>query len=86
MFDSGVKLQVLKKGTMFPSRALKLYELFISYPSIEALPEDVRLRLEKQVFRKTLAQVWEETVDFTAAELTAALVAEGLPQIVATFG
>ena len=50
MFESGVKLQVLKKGTMFPSRAAKLYELFLQYPSLDALPADVRSRLEKQVF------------------------------------
>jgi len=65
MFDEGVKLQVLKKGTMFPSRALKLYELFISYPSLEALPAETVKKLEKTVFRKTIAQVWDETVDFT---------------------
>merc|ERR1719424_1723406 len=50
MFESGVKLQVLKKGTMFPSRALKLYELFLAYPSLDAIPADVRQRLEKTVF------------------------------------
>jgi len=65
MFDEGVKLQVLKKGTMFPSRALKLYELFISYPSLEALPEKEVAKLEKSVFRKPISQVWDETVDFT---------------------
>merc|ERR1719393_1099013 len=47
MFEAGVKLQVLKKGTMFPSRALKLYELFLAYPSLDAIPADVRQRLEK---------------------------------------
>jgi len=69
MFESGVKLQVLKKGTMFPSRALKLYELFIEYPSVEAIPTEVRERLEKTVFRKTFATVWQETVDFTLNQL-----------------
>ena len=28
MFEMGVKLQVLKRGTMFPMRAQKLYELY----------------------------------------------------------
>ena len=65
MFDEGVKLQVLKKGTMFPSRALKLYELFISYPSLDALPKETVAKLEKTVFRKPISQVWDETVDFT---------------------
>jgi PfaD family protein len=69
MFESGVKLQVLKKGTMFPSRALKLYELFLEYPSIEAIPKKDRERLEKTVFRKKLDTVWQETVDFTLNQL-----------------
>jgi len=69
MFESGVKLQVLKKGTMFPSRALKLYELFLAYPSLDAIPADVRQRLEKTVFRKPIDTVWQETVDFTLNQL-----------------
>src|SRR5579883_2548942 len=64
MFEMGVKLQVLKRGTMFPLRAQKLYELYRTYDSIENIPLPEREKLEKQVFRKTLAQVWEETVTY----------------------
>ncbi|MBR8835375.1 MAG: PfaD family polyunsaturated fatty acid/polyketide biosynthesis protein [Stigonema ocellatum SAG 48.90 = DSM 106950] len=64
MFEMGVKLQVLKKGTMFPLRAQKLYEIYRSYDSIEDIPVLEREKLEKQIFRKTLAQVWEETVAY----------------------
>ena len=31
MFEMGVELQVLKRGTMFPMRAKKLYELYKKY-------------------------------------------------------
>jgi len=64
MFDQGVQLQVLKKGTMFPSRAKKLWELFIAYPSLEAIPAQMMERLEKQTFKKTVAQIWAETRSF----------------------
>jgi len=64
MFDQGVELQVLKKGTMFPSRAKKLYELFCKYSSFEDMPEEEVKRLEKRTFRKSVAEVWEETKDF----------------------
>jgi trans-AT polyketide synthase, acyltransferase and oxidoreductase domains len=64
MFEMGVKLQVLKRGTMFPMRAQKLYELYRTYDSIEAIPLAEREKLEKQVFRKTLAEVWEGTVTY----------------------
>ncbi len=40
MFEMGVKVQVLKRGTMFAMRAAKLYELYRTYPSLEALPDD----------------------------------------------
>ncbi|BCL34610.1 PfaD family polyunsaturated fatty acid/polyketide biosynthesis protein [Nostoc sp. MS1] len=64
MFEMGVKLQVLKRGTMFAMRAQKLYELYRSYDSIEAIPQAEREKLEKQVFRKTIAEVWEGTAAY----------------------
>merc|ERR1719472_47274 len=69
MFDQGVHLQVLKKGTMFPARAKKLYEIFVQYPSLDAIPADVSARLEKQVFRKPMQTIWDETVAFTLNQL-----------------
>ena len=42
MFELGVKLQVLKRGTMFAARANKLYELYRAHDSLEAMPADVR--------------------------------------------
>ena len=61
MFEMGVKVQVIKRGTMFSMRAAKLYELYKVYNSIEELPVAERDKLEKTVFRKSLDQVWEET-------------------------
>jgi trans-AT polyketide synthase, acyltransferase and oxidoreductase domains len=64
MFEMGVKLQVLKRGTMFPMRAQKLYELYRNYNSIEEIPQAEREKIEKQIFRKTLAEVWEGTASY----------------------
>ncbi len=66
MFEMGVKVQVLKRGTMFPMRAAKLYDLYRAYPSLEALPEAERATLEKQFFRATLEAVWQGTREFFA--------------------
>ena len=38
MFEMGVKLQVIKRGTMFPMRAGKLFELYRAYDSLEEIP------------------------------------------------
>jgi len=69
MFDQGVNLQVLKKGTMFPARAKTLYELFVKYPSLDAIPADTRKKLEASVFRQPIDDIWAETVRFHLEQL-----------------
>ncbi|RKZ66368.1 MAG: 2-nitropropane dioxygenase [Candidatus Parabeggiatoa sp. nov. 3] len=64
MFEMGVKVQVLKRGTLFPMRALKLFELYKSYEAIEAMPSEETEKLEKQVFKKPLEAVWQETIAY----------------------
>jgi len=61
MFEMGVKLQVLKKGTLFPLRAQKLHELYKAYNSVEEIPFEEKEKLEKQIFRKSLEAIWEDT-------------------------
>jgi trans-AT polyketide synthase/acyltransferase/oxidoreductase domain-containing protein len=64
MFELGVKVQVLKRGTMFAPRAQRLYETYLHYPSIEAMPPEVRSRLEKETLSTTLDAIWAETQGF----------------------
>ena len=64
MFEMGVKVQVLKRGTMFPMRAAKLFELYRAYPSWEAVPEAERVQVEKTYLRATFAEVWDQTRAF----------------------
>ncbi|MDP5339034.1 MAG: PfaD family polyunsaturated fatty acid/polyketide biosynthesis protein [Nodularia sp. (in: cyanobacteria)] len=64
MFEMGVKLQVLKRGTLFPLRAQKLYELYKNYDSIEDIPVAEREKLEKQIFKANLDVIWQETVNY----------------------
>ncbi len=64
MFEMGVKLQVLKRGTMFPMRAAKLYELYRSCPSLEEIPAAERANLEKTIFRASLDEIWRKTREF----------------------
>lgn len=64
MFEMGVKVQVLRRGTMFSVRAQKLYDLYRSCTGLEAIPEADRQRLEKDVFRQPLEEVWKTTRGF----------------------
>ena len=66
MFEMGVKVQVLKRGTMFAMRAAKLYELYRQYPSWEAIPQAERAQVEKTHLRATFEEVWQQTRDFFA--------------------
>jgi PfaD family protein len=61
MFEMGVTVQVLKRGTMFPMRASKLYELYRSCGSLEEIPAAERDKLEKTFFQVPLEQVWQDT-------------------------
>jgi len=61
MFEMGVKVQVLKRGTMFPMRAAKLYELYRAHASLDAIPASERANLEKTVFRGSLEEIWQQT-------------------------
>ncbi|HEY7326556.1 MAG TPA: PfaD family polyunsaturated fatty acid/polyketide biosynthesis protein [Gemmataceae bacterium] len=64
MFEMGVKVQVLKRGTMFAMRAAKLYELYRASPGLESLPVAERTNIEKNLFRAPLAEIWHKTRDF----------------------
>jgi trans-AT polyketide synthase/acyltransferase/oxidoreductase domain-containing protein len=63
-FELGSKVQVLKKGVLFPARANKLYTLFSQYGSLEEIPERTVAQLEKNYFKKPLPQIWEETKSY----------------------
>ena len=64
MFEMGVKLQVLKRGTLFPMRAQKLYDLYQKYNSIKDIPAAERQKLEKQIFKTDLDAIWNSCVAF----------------------
>jgi PfaD family protein len=64
MFEMGVKVQVLKRGTMFAQRAAKLYELYTSHDRLEDIPEKSRIQLERDVFKCSLDDEWQQTKAF----------------------
>lgn len=64
MFEMGVKVQLLKRGTLFPMRSQKLYELYKQYNSLEEIPATELTILEKQIFKRPLASVWDDTAAY----------------------
>ncbi|MEA5594308.1 PfaD family polyunsaturated fatty acid/polyketide biosynthesis protein [Rivularia sp. UHCC 0363] len=66
MFEMGVKLQVLKRGTLFGMRAQLLSDIYQRYESIEDIPVAEREKLEKQIFRQSLDAIWASTQTYLA--------------------
>jgi trans-AT polyketide synthase, acyltransferase and oxidoreductase domains len=64
MFEMGVKVQVLKRGTMMAVRGNQLFELYKRHASLDAIPAETRAGLEKNVFRMPLSEVWQQTQAF----------------------
>ncbi|BCB74876.1 hypothetical protein GCM10022251_54070 [Phytohabitans flavus] len=63
MFEVGAKVQVLRKGLLFPGRAAKLYDLYRQHDRLEDL--DVRSAQQvERFFGRSFAQVWDETREY----------------------
>ncbi len=66
MFEMGVQVQVLKRGTMFAMRAKKLYEWYRAFASLDELPAANRQSLERDYLRCTIDESWRSTSAYFA--------------------
>ena len=64
MFEMGVNVQVLKRGTMFPLRAAKLYDLYSRHATYDAISEKDRAVLERDYFHRSFDDEWHHTRSF----------------------
>lgn len=67
MFELGAQVQVLGRGSMWPQRAQRLYEVYRAHESLESIPAAERQRIETQILRRPLEEVWQETAAFWQA-------------------
>jgi PfaD family protein len=73
MFELGVRVQVLRRGSLFGPRANRLYQIYTDYPSLEAVSPLERQKLESTVFGASLDEVWEQTRAYWVERDTALL-------------
>ncbi|MCC9168416.1 PfaD family polyunsaturated fatty acid/polyketide biosynthesis protein [Pontibacter harenae] len=64
MFEMGVSVQVLKRGTLYSNRAKKLYQLYTQYDSLTDIPVSEMAKLEKQFFQRPVSEVWNDVETF----------------------
>ncbi|OEV07375.1 ACP S-malonyltransferase [Streptomyces nanshensis] len=60
MFEMGARVQVLRKGVFFPTRANKLYALYQHHDGLDDLPTKTRALLERSYFHRTFDEIWTE--------------------------
>ncbi len=66
MFELGVDVQVLRRGTMFGTRGRRLYELYRDASSLDELGASDRAWLEDAIFGKGVEDAWLETKEYWA--------------------
>ncbi|MCX5415976.1 PfaD family polyunsaturated fatty acid/polyketide biosynthesis protein [Streptomyces sp. NBC_00059] len=64
MFELGVKLQVLSRGTMFAQRAARLHSAYRAHGSLEEIPSALRVPIERDVLRAPFDEIWQRTRAF----------------------
>ena len=60
MFELGVKVQVLRKGSLYSQSAARLYRLYRAYREIGEIPAAAVKAFEREIFRRSLAEVEAE--------------------------
>ncbi len=64
MFELGARVQVLKRGVFFPARANRLYDLYTHHESIDQIDKATIDLLEKEYFKKSIAEVWDDCREY----------------------
>jgi trans-AT polyketide synthase/acyltransferase/oxidoreductase domain-containing protein len=81
MFEVGARVQVVRKGTLFPARANKLYQVYRQVGSLDEVDGAVRRQIEERYFRRTFDEVWQETREYLRKHRAGELVrAENNPK------
>lgn len=66
MFETGAKVQVLKRGVLFAARANKLYQIYLQYPSLDSLPKSVQDQIKKILFNQSIETIWVKVESYLA--------------------
>jgi trans-AT polyketide synthase/acyltransferase/oxidoreductase domain-containing protein len=67
MFEIGAKVQVLRRGVFFPTRAGKLYDIYQRYRGLEQIDDETRRQLQEKIFRCSFEEIWQDTRRYYAA-------------------
>jgi trans-AT polyketide synthase, acyltransferase and oxidoreductase domains len=60
MFEMGARIQVLKRGVLFPVRANRLYDIYRHHQSLDELDKKTRDQLQTRYFKRDFGEIWRE--------------------------
>jgi trans-AT polyketide synthase/acyltransferase/oxidoreductase domain-containing protein len=60
MFEIGAQVQVLQRGTFFPGRSNRLYQLYKHFESLDAIDGKTLRMIQDKYFHRDFDQVWAE--------------------------
>lgn len=64
MFEIGARVQVLKRGTLFPVRAEKLYRLYQTHQRFEEIDSKSRQEIQEKYLQTSFEEAWSSTKEF----------------------
>ena len=67
MFEMGVEVQVLQRGTLFASRGRKLLHLYRTYDGLDSIPSNEARAVETQVLGSSFSDAWASTRSYWSA-------------------
>jgi trans-AT polyketide synthase/acyltransferase/oxidoreductase domain-containing protein len=60
MFEIGAKVQVARRGVLFPARANKLYDVYRHNSSLEDIDPRTRRQIEEDILQRPFDDIWME--------------------------
>ena len=64
MFEIGARVQVLRRGVLFPARANRLFELYMRHGALEEIDPQTREQIETRYFQRSFEEVWQDCLAY----------------------
>lgn len=64
MFEIGARVQVLRRGVLFPARANRLFDLYMRHDTLDQIDAQTRDQIETGYFQRSFDEVWQDCLAY----------------------
>jgi trans-AT polyketide synthase/acyltransferase/oxidoreductase domain-containing protein len=64
MFEIGARVQVLRRGVLFPARANRLFDLYMRHDTLDQIDAQTRDQIETRYFQRSFDEVWQDCLAY----------------------